>query len=931
MPLYSFYTEPGVYVRTIRELAGTPIPGNLRLPMLIGEGSETVPISNLAVARGSSNALDIQVKKEDVTARFLDDNNSFITPNSQTRTFRVKNTPIVKGDGTGAVSNTAGDITVTINDQPAGVLGVNGETGEVILAQIPVFGDVVKISYFYDKRDTLISDEDVSYQVDGVKTVFKIQNPRVVDGTNSGTTTNIPENIVVKVNGSRVSVVELDGLLGLFTLATAPALNTTVTVTYYSNNFEDTSDPLPDTGVLRINSIGDNPGRTDYINTVDYVLSDDQINWGSAYIRRFGTATPGGAVFEPTNVSVTLVDNYRYMNQATGASNGVNKSFIVSSIITDGSGRSKPTDRIDLINVYVGSDPVTAFAAGPVQVAELYGAARRVVLQTAPALGENVYVSYYYSLLTDATYEVVNKVSGGTGVGKYTITSPEFTTLATLSEGTHSVADANFSITGIVWPDFFSDLQSLPGVSISETVTVTFTSITEFEVSSSVPGGTTGTGVIGQTYVDSTTGMRFTILDPQNTPDVANPYSFAVGDTLEFVSTLGGQFDTALTPNIQVPGLWVILEETTDLTVDDSVQIQTFNRNGSEPAVGSLYYVDYEFEKVEFGPFIVNTIPQLETVIGPINLENRLSLAGRLAFRNGAIQIGVTQVRRAPGQPTANDAAYIAAIEAQTTRLPGDRNQDVIVPLSSSPSVFGFVKKHVETQSSEFNNNRRIAIFGLELGTAPLTAINLAKSLRSERCWLIYPDGVVTTYIDAAGRELEAAVSGVFLAAAISGLISSPTFDPATPLINKEIVDVRRLVRNLDSITAREVIKAGTVYLVDQGTSVIIKDAYTTRYEDLLYQEPNVTLIDDDIADAGKRALNQFIGRKSLSGIEQEITTAMTAILEVRQGVTIAEYGTPVAIIDANDPRVGYVNVAYRPIFSLKWLLLTLSVRSTSL
>jgi hypothetical protein len=929
MPLFSFYVEPGVYVKTIRAISGVPVPSNLRLPLIIGEGAETVPVESFQMVRASSNSVDNYSKSENVTERFLDNNDLFQTPDATTRRFQVKNVPIVTGEGTGVITTDPAHVTVTINDLPASVLKVEGTTGIVHLGQLPIAGDVVKASYYYDKRDTLLPDEDLSFQVDGTKDTFKVRFPRIVDGTHGGVTTASPTDITVKVDGVLQTVTSLDGALGVFTLSAAPAAGTTLLVTYYSNRFEDTSDPFPEANIVKINSVGNNPGRTDYINTVDYVLADDTITWGSAAKARIGETTPGGAVFDEDSVELTLVDNKFYFEELSGTVDSLNKEFTSASTVMDGSGRSKPTDDPTLVQVYVGTDPTVAKAAGEVVVAELYGATRKFVLQSAPAAGQKVYATYFYNILTDASYEVTNKVAGATGVGEYTVSSLDFGDLAKVTEGTHSVSAPNFAIENIVFPNAFSDLQVFPGIALNETVTVTFTGPYNFNVTSSNINGSSGTGELGQTYVDGTTGLRFTILDPNTQTFVTSPYDFIAGDTLEFIVDVGAQILTSTIPYIQIPGLWLFLEETTGVTLDDSVEIFTYNKSGKEPAVGSLYFLDYEFEKIDFGPFVISNEKELTIAVGDINLENRLSLAGRLALRNGALLIATQQVVRELNQPLAAAQTYIEAIDAQKERLTNERNQDIIVPLTGDEDVFGFLKSHVETQSSEFNNNRRIGIVGFNLGTEPEEAIRINKSLGSERLWTVYPDGVILSVIDDAGRSIEAAVDGSFLAAAIAGKISAPEFDSATPLIGKDLVDFNRLTRRFNPIQAGEIITSGTIFLKDVGTAIRVVDAYTTRYGDLLLEEPNVTLIDDEIARDGQRALRRYVGVKSLSGIEGDIAISISKVMEAKVVSNIIRGYKDISVeIDADDPRVGYVSVAYVPIFALKWILLTLHVRS---
>jgi len=163
------YAPPGTYTSTSFE---HPLAGaieSLRLPVFIGEGDEDLYQNNLAVVRGSSATVDQQITLEDETGRA-------VVSTSQTGVvtlgawdgvitkFQVRNSPIVTGDGTGTTSTNRSSVSVTINGSPIVVLSVTGSTGIVELAQAPDPGDTVRCTYFFNRTDTLTTD-DVSDQV----------------------------------------------------------------------------------------------------------------------------------------------------------------------------------------------------------------------------------------------------------------------------------------------------------------------------------------------------------------------------------------------------------------------------------------------------------------------------------------------------------------------------------------------------------------------------------------------------------------------------------------------------------------------------------------------------------------------------------------------------------------------------------------------
>lgn len=163
------YAPPGVYTRTLFENPFSGSIESLKIPVFIGEGNEFLVQRNLELVRGSSSNIDQRRVNEDMTGRAV----TTISPTGVVslgawdglRTkLQVVNLPIVTGDGTGSVTNARSDVSVTINGQPIVVLSVNGTTGVVELAQAPAADSVVKVSYFFNRMDTNITD-DVSDQV----------------------------------------------------------------------------------------------------------------------------------------------------------------------------------------------------------------------------------------------------------------------------------------------------------------------------------------------------------------------------------------------------------------------------------------------------------------------------------------------------------------------------------------------------------------------------------------------------------------------------------------------------------------------------------------------------------------------------------------------------------------------------------------------
>jgi hypothetical protein len=164
------YAPPGVYTRTLFENPLAQALASLKIPVFIGEGSESLFQRDLEVVRGSSQSVDTRVPQEDMTGRavvaVLASGQVTVGSFDGVRTkFQVRNFPIVTGDGTGTATTNRSDVqVVTENNEPLVVISVDGVNGIVELAQPPASDQEVRCSYFFDRTDTLATD-DVSAQV----------------------------------------------------------------------------------------------------------------------------------------------------------------------------------------------------------------------------------------------------------------------------------------------------------------------------------------------------------------------------------------------------------------------------------------------------------------------------------------------------------------------------------------------------------------------------------------------------------------------------------------------------------------------------------------------------------------------------------------------------------------------------------------------
>lgn len=929
MALFAEYAPPGVYVQTFADVTVTNFITGLRLPVFIGVGAEQLELSNFQVIRGSSATADIAIVGEDESSQFDGSN----------RTFTVSHYPVVSGTGQGIVSNDPTVVSVTIdsNDglgpQPTQVIALVGSTGTVTLGVIPPVGAIVVASYYFSRKDTLVTNEDDGVQADGVNKVFQVDNFPIVSGDNSGTPTTNPALVTVKVaaNGLLssaipVTVVAVNGSAGQITLASAPPSGAAVFVTYYYNMWRNTFDFLPQNiNITSVDAVGMAPNKSNYFQGTDFVIFNDSIYWGAANNVAAGVVQALSTPLDAPQVVDNLVDNQIFLEQATGLSNSLNLQFVLGYVPVDGTGTDTVTNNPTLMTAYVGPDPETALMNGAVKIQTCTGATRTITLKVAPTPGNNVYVSYYYSLLSDDTWTVTNTLANvGPTPGEYSVSSAIFGLVndAQYNEAGSHVAASGFEIEGVTFPNGQSDVQALPENPM-ENVLITFTSSTAFAVTSNIPsasGGSSGYGNLNQTYIDGVTGLRFTILSPIS-------FSYAPADYLEIV--VQPTFFTGQNSK-SVHGTNLEVTTTLGIAVGNTAVVTVFNTDGNQPAVGDEYYVSVQYEKTNFQPAVYTNIKDVISNFGPITVENRLTLAANIAFLNSCPAVALSQVLVGENGVDAPDSAYIAAINALETPLPGDIRPNIMVALSTSPAVTTYVNQHCIKVSSERYAMERTGMFGFAIGTTAIAAQNLATSLSSNRMVGVYPDGAIVAITDPYGNSVQSAIDGTFLAAGLAGLACNPAYDVATPLTRKGMVGLVRLYRNLDAVTANQCAAAGLTVMVESGASIVVRHALTTDLSTVFSKEPTITYIQDYVQQLTRKTCNQFIGTKFLPQSVSNIQIALANMFKslVQAQIVVAYQGIEVTP-DPIDPTTADVVAYYSPVFPLNYIAVTYTLTTS--
>jgi hypothetical protein len=442
-----------------------------------------------------------------------------------------------------------------------------------------------------------------------------------------------------------------------------------------------------------------------------------------------------------------------------------------------------------------------------------------------------------------------------------------------------------------------------------------------YTVTSNNANGSAGSGIPGQTYTDTTTGLRFTILE-----SLTGSYTPGASFTLDVSPTFRV---TPAVPWLSIGGLEVIVTDTVGVGVNDTATLQTFNPGGLEPAIGDFYFVTYNFMKQDYTTRLYQQFKTIEANFGRLSGENRVTLAAYLAILNGAVLVGIKQVFKVVNTNQASVQSFTNAITELATPLPGNVRPDVLVPLSTDTTVYSVLLQHCETQSNIRNQAERMGIIGFASGTSPTNAQTVAKALQSNRIVAVYPDSAVITLTNELNENFETLVDGTFLAAAVAGAVVSPAVDVATPYTRRRILGLTRLPRTMDPIEINHTAVAGITLLEDLDPITRIRQGLTTDMSTLLTRLPTVTQIADFTQQQSRLVLDAFVGTKFLASRTNEVEVSMTGLFkQLVQAEIIGAFTGISAEVDPDDPTILRFEAFYQPIFPLLYLVLTFNLRA---
>jgi len=614
-------------------------------------------------------------------------------------------------------------------------------------------------------------------------------------------------------------------------------------------------------------------------------------------------------------VDISVLRDQRLVGQLVQqGSDGVRKNFTVKYTIMSGEGIAQPTYDPQLIQVYVGTDPVDARLAGPVQVLRITPD-QEIILRDPPPVGLNVFVDYYTSFLVDAEYVIECTTSGGAGVGKFTIRDEKERIVPQISWGSASITESAVWINegGVVHPQTGDDLRVTPGASIPETITVEFTSSSTFNVTSSdVTNGTNGVGSLNQTFFHSGTGVLFTIMK-----GITN---YQTGDTIQIDVSNNDRIADPSLRILDIVGIELKVPTLVGVAPTSKALLETFRKDGQEPEVGSFYFVTYlEGKKerdYETKYWSKHDLDLLFAEYGDPTMDNELSLAAKICFEAGADYIETIQTRiDSLTMKPSTDEMRRSIIEAEREPL---SDPFYIIPLTDDENHIALWKQHSDKMSTLRYSRPRLLVCTNKPSDTHLDVLATLPSRKSVYVVNMWPCDPVRKMTSYTGIEQEYVVPSYMMCAAYAGIRANPVYDAGEPLTRKIMPQFIGLVTKNDPIKLNLMASRGCTVVENFQGTLRIRDEVTTDNTSVTRSEVPATTTGIYLVYIIKQALDKHIGRKELRGIntdiKRDVSVSCNALIP---NMLHAVHSVNVFNVDG-DPTMRAVEVECTPVLTMK-------------
>lgn len=436
-----------------------------------------------------------------------------------------------------------------------------------------------------------------------------------------------------------------------------------------------------------------------------------------------------------------------------------------------------------------------------------------------------------------------------------------------------------------------------------------------------------------------TVGEQLQVQDAQWLLTVASVGPVGVG-TYTVTNKATGAFlgtftaSPSVVPSIPIPGINLIVIDTTGTTVGDQVLVTTHVGTANQPVAGSRYFVTYKVKKTDFRPKLFfrfadirkeyGNIVESFNPDGSIRKINNLPLAAFLTLINGAPGVFLRQ--------TAFGSAGISASADFQDAFDDLKEVDdigTVVPLSSDPIVRESVQEHVNETSTPRNRRERMAFVSSTPGASLEELIGIAQGLADRRVAMITPTAAITELQGSRGVPTLVTVEGFFLAAAYAGLNHSQRFDVAEPMTRKRIVGFTSLLNEFTRPEKDRLSENGVLTIQTLGGAHSVRQSITTSINSIEEREISITKIGDFVARAVRFACDRFIGHKLVDETPIWVESAIANILQALVGdQIIMAFAGIHAYIDINRADTVQVEFSYKPIYPCNFIMVRMTLNS---
>ena len=349
----------------------------------------------------------------------------------------------------------------------------------------------------------------------------------------------------------------------------------------------------------------------------------------------------------------------------------------------------------------------------------------------------------------------------------------------------------------------------------------------------------------------------------------------------------------------------------------------TWIEGGNAPTAGTKYTVSYEINKID-SDYDFKSFYNMSDIInayGEISTVNTISLASYLYFLNGGKKINIVQVKPVSGNITY--AGFTDALNKITLKT-----VDVVVPLFTNSTgfetLFSDLKAHVYQLSQPSEGKNRIAMV-CPVDTTTFDGYKqLGSSLGSSRMVLTYPS---TINIGINGTIYS--VSGMYLNAAMSGILGNPDIKISEPLTRKELSGIYEVPTTILRTQIEELIENG-VLVVETSSMQTIRVVYgiTTDTSSTNNMEVSLVRIGDFFIKLLKNILDKmFIGTVIDQGTFSSIEGTIRQIVEsLTKSNVLMGYSNLSIAKDSQNPTKINISLRITPVYPLNYIDVKFSI-----